>query len=388
MKKILILGGGFAGVQTAIELQKKGIFDITLVSDRDYLYLYPISIWVPVHIKELEDVKVPLTRIQQKYPFKLIIDKVTEIHAVENKVVCENHTLTYDYLVVAFGAEKLQHKGIGNTLSICAKPEMALEIRNRIDELVAKGSGKIAIGFGGNPKDKSAVRGGPAFELAFNIHNYLKAKKLRDNFDLTFFAPMDEPGARMGKGALAMMDKMFASYKIGRRFGKKIKEFVPDGVIFEDDSKLDSDFTMFIAAGTGPALLQNSDLPLSEAGFVKIDNYGQVNGIPNVYAIGDIAALEGPEWTAKQGHIAELMGRNAAYNIMETEKGSSKRKGYQEHLNILCVMDTGAGAAFVFRNSTKAFMIPMPVVGHWMKKGWGVYARLTKIGRFPRLPGM
>ncbi len=388
MKKVLILGGGFAGVQTAIELQKKGIFDITLVSDRDYLYLYPISIWVPVHIKEFNDVKVPLSRIQKKYPFQLIIDKVVEIHAVENKVICENTTLTYDYLVVAFGAEKLQHKGISNTLSICAKPEMALEIRNRIDLLVAKGSGKIAIGFGGNPKDKSAVRGGPAFELAFNIHNYLKTKKLRDNFDLTFFAPMDEPGARMGKGALAMMDKIFASYKIGKRFGKKIKEFVPDGVIFDDYSKLDSDFTMFISAGTGPALLQNSDLPLSKAGFIKIDNYGQVTGMSNVYAIGDIAALEGPEWTAKQGHIAELMGRNAAHNIIEAEKGSSKRKGYQEHLNILCVMDTGDGAAFVFRNSTKAFMIPMPVVGHWMKKGWGMYARLTKIGRFPRLPGM
>ncbi len=388
MKKVLILGGGFAGVQTAIELQKKGVFEVTLVSNRDYLYLYPISIWVPVHIKEFNDVKVPLATIQKKYPFQLIIDKVTEIHAVENKVVCENQTLTFDYLVVAFGAEKMQHKGINHTLSICAKPEMALEIRSRLDELVQIGSGKIAIGFGGNPKDKSAVRGGPAFELAFNIHNYLKSRKLRDNFELTFFAPMDEPGARMGKGALAMMDKMFASYKIGKRFGKKIKEFVSDGVIFEDDSKLDSDFTMFIAAGTGPVLLQNSDLPLSEAGFIKIDNHGQVQRFPNVFAIGDIAALEGPDWIAKQGHIAELMGRNAAYNIAESVKGSSKRKGYQEHLNILCVMDTGDGAAFVFRNGTKAIMIPMPVFGHWMKKGWGVYARLTKIGKFPRLPGM
>ena len=343
---------------------------------------------MPVHIKEFNDVKVPLATIQKKYPFKLIVDKVTDIQAIENKVICQNQTLTYDYLVVAFGAEKMQHKGINNTLSICAKPEMALEIRNKFDELVQKGSGKIAIGFGGNPKDKSAVRGGPAFELAFNIHNYLKSKKLRENFELTFFAPMDEPGARMGKGALALMDKMFKSYKISRRFGKKIKEFVPDGVIFDDDSKLDSDFTMFIAAGTGPALLQNSDLPLSEAGFVKIDNYGQAQGFPNVFAIGDIAALEGPDWIAKQGHIAELMGRNAAYNITEIEKGSSKRKGYQEHLNILCVMDTGNGAAFVFRNGSKAIMIPMPIVGHWMKKGWGVYARLTKIGKFPRLPGI
>ena len=388
MKKVLILGGGFAGVETAIELQKQGNFEVTLVSDRDYLYLYPISIWVPVYIRELNDVKVPLVEIQKKYPFKLIVDKVTEIHAIENKVICQNTTLDYDYLIVAFGADKLQHKGINNTLSICGKPEMAMEIRNKLDVLVSKGSGKIAIGFGGNPKDKSAVRGGPAFELMFNLHNYLKKKKLRKNFELTFFAPMDEPGARMGKGALAMMDKMFTKYDIRKRFGKKIKEFVSDGIIFEDDSKLDSDFTMFIAAGTGPAALQNSDLPLSEAGFVKIDDFGQVNGYPNVYAIGDIAALEGPEWIAKQGHIAELMGRNAAFNIVQIEKGKSKRKGYQEHLNILCVMDTGDGAAFVFRNGTKAFMIPMPVVGHWLKKGWGLYARLTKVGKFIRLTGI
>jgi sulfide:quinone oxidoreductase len=105
---------------------------------------------------------------------------------------------------------------------------LALEIRNKIDELVKKGSGKIAVGFGGNPKDKSAIRGGPAFELMFNIHNHLKNKKLRENFELTFFAPMDAPGARMGKSALAMMDKMFTSYKIRKRFGKKIREFVSE----------------------------------------------------------------------------------------------------------------------------------------------------------------
>lgn len=388
MKKVIILGGGFAGIQTAIELQKKDTFEVTLVSDRDYLYLYPISIWVPVHLTEFENVKVPLATIQKTYPFNLIKDKVIEIHASENKVVCENQTLTYDYLVVAFGADKMQHKGINHTLSICAKPEMAVEIRNKIDELVQKGSGKIAIGFGGNPKDKSAVRGGPAFELIFNIHNYLKNKKLRENFELTFFAPMDEPGARMGKGALAMLDKMFDKYGLKKQFGKKIKEFVSDGVIFEDDSKLVSDLTMFIAAGTGPEVLKKSDLTLSEAGFIKIDNFCQAPGFPNVFAIGDIAAFEGPDWIAKQGHIAELMGRNAAYNIIESEKGSGKRKGYQEHLNILCVMDTGDGAAFVFRNGKNAFMIPLPILGHWLKKGWGVYSKWTKTGKFPRLPGL
>ena len=183
MKKVLILGGGFAGIQTAIQLQKSGKFKVTLVSDRDYLFLFPISIWVPVRIKEFSDVKVPLARIQKKYPFEVIIDSVKEIHAADHSVVCESQTLNYDYLVVAFGADKMKQKGIENTLSICGKPEVSVSIRDGIDALIEKGSGKIAIGFGGNPKDKSAVRGGPAFELIFNIHNMLKKLKIRQNLE-------------------------------------------------------------------------------------------------------------------------------------------------------------------------------------------------------------
>ena len=388
MKKILILGGGFAGVQTAIELQKSGKFKVTLVSDRDYLYLYPISIWVPVRHTDFENVKLPLAKIQKKYPFELVIDAVIEIHSAENQVVCETQTIAYDYLVVAFGADKMKHKGIENTLSICGKPEISLAIRDRIDALVAKGSGKIAVGFGGNPKDKSAVRGGPGFELMFNIHNLLKKKGIRQNFELTFFAPMAEPGARMGKNALPLLNKLFDRYLIKKRFGLKITEFEPNAVVFEDESKLQSDLILFIPASTGHHVLQTSDLQLSEAGFIKIDNFCQVRGTENVYAIGDIAAIEGPEWIAKQGHIAELMGRNTAHNILQREQGIANFKGYQEELNILCVMDTGDGAAFVFRDDKKSFLLPMPVVGHWMKKGWGTYSKLTKVGKFPRLPGM
>jgi sulfide:quinone oxidoreductase len=282
--------------------------------------------------------------------------------------------------VVAFGADKMKHKGIENTLSICGKPEVSLSIRDQIDALIQKGSGKIAIGFGGNPKDKTAVRGGPAFELAFNIHNLLRKKKIRENFKLTFFAPMAEPGARMGKSALPMLDKMFSQYKIEKQFGKKITGFEPHAVVFEDESKLEADLTLFIPASAGHHVLQASDLPLSEAGFVSIDTYCQVNGFPDVYAIGDISAMEGPEWIAKQGHVAEMMGRNAAHNIIASETGSSHKKHYHESHNILCVMDTGNGAAFVFRNTKKSFIIPMPFFGHWMKRGWGSYAKMSKIG--------
>lgn len=393
MKKVLVLGAGFAGIDAAIHLKKLN-YDVTLVSDRDYFYIYPTSIWIPTRESEFSDVCLGLDKLQKAHNFKLVIDEVEQINSKENSVTFKSGTIIndYDYLILAFGASKMNHKGIENTLSICGAPEQSLLIRDKLDELIEKGSGKICFGFGGNPKDTSAVRGGPGFELLFNVHNLLKKKGIRDNFELTFFAPMPEPGKRMGPKALKMMEKFFSHMNIKSHYGKKIKAFEEKAIMFEDDSKLESDFTMFIPAGDGHDVVKKSDLPTNEAGFVKIDDYCNVifegTQNSNIYAVGDVAALEGHEWRAKQGHIAEVMAKNAVHNIHERENGGSNFKGYHEHLNILCVMDSGDGAAFVFRDEKKAFMLPLPIVGHWLKKGWGKYCKLSKMGKIPRLPGM
>ena len=395
MAKVLVLGGGFAGVEAAIFLRKDN-HDVTLVSDRDYMFIFPTSIWIPVRKSEFEDVCIPMEGLSKAHKFRWVKDSVKEIRSKEKKVVCKNNTFNdFDYLVIAIGSGKMKHKGLENTLSICGKPEDSLLIRDRLDELIKKGSGKIAMGFGGNPKDPSNVRGGPGFELLFNVHNQLKKLGIRDKFELTFFAPMKEPGARMGPQALKMMDVFFKKLNINKHFGKKIKNFEQDGIVFEDDSKLESDFTMFIPAGNGHAVFENSDLPLNDAGLILIDDYCEVqhdwdesNEKYNIFAIGDSVALDGPDWRAKQGHIAEVMARNVAFNINAMENDNIERKGYFDHLNILCVMDSGDGAAFVYRNDKRGLMIPMPIVGHWMKKGWGWYCRNSKLGKFPRLPGI
>lgn len=395
MKNVIILGGGFAGVEAAIYLRKAS-YNVTLVSDREYLYIYPTSIWIPVHKTSFENTCIDLMKLSDAHGFDVIVDKVTKIEAKESKVTLSSGNVIseYDHLIIAMGSSKMKHKGIENTLSICGEPEISLEIRDKLDALIEQGNGEICFGFGGNPKDTSAVRGGPAFELLFNTHNYLKKKGVRDNFKLTFFAPMAEPGKRMGENALKMMGAYFKRLDIHQHFGKKIKMFENDGIIFEDDSKLKSDFTMFIPAGTGHDLLAASDLPQNEAGFIKIDDFGSVDfdnnkEMPdNIYAIGDVAALEGADWRAKQGHIAEVMAKNVAHNINEKDKGGTNFKGYSSHINILCVMDSGDGASFIYRDAKKAYMIPMPIIGHWLKKAWGKYFKLSKLGKIPRLPGM
>ena len=392
MKSVLVIGGGFGGLEAAIFL-KKNNYEVTLVSDRDYFFIYPTSIWIPTREKEFDEICIDLYELQRVHGFKLIVDELTHIDAEQNSYTLASGEVlsSYDHVVLAMGASKVEHKGIEHTLSICGEPEQSLEIRDALDALIKKGSGKICFGFGGNPKDSSSVRGGPAFELLFNTHNLLKKKGIRDNFELTFFAPMSEPGARMGEKALSMMDGFFKKLAIKEQFGKKIKSFQEDAIIFEDDTKLESDLTMFIVAGSGHEVVQNSQLPTNEAGFVKIDEYCRVifDGMPkNIYAIGDTAALEGPVWRAKQGHIAEVMARNVAFNISQADKGEVNLKSYKEHINILCLMDTGNGASLIYRDDKKAYMIPLPFIGHYMKKSWGVYAKLSKLGKIPRLFGL
>ncbi|MFN3787849.1 MAG: sulfide:quinone reductase, partial [Sulfurihydrogenibium azorense] len=51
-------------------------------------------------------------------------------------------------------------------------------------------------------------------------------------------------------------------------------------------------------------------------------------------------------------------------------------------------MDMGNGGGLAYRDNKRALLLPLPIIGHWMKKGWGLYYKLSKLGKIPRLPGM
>jgi sulfide:quinone oxidoreductase len=386
MRKVLILGGGFAGVETAIYLRKHDI-DVTLVSDRSYFYIYPISIWIPTGETTKENVSIPLKQLSDKHGFTLIVDAVISFEAKDRRITLASGQVIDDfrYIVIAMGQDKIGAEGIENTLSICGKPEEAVELYKRLNALVEVGFGKIAMGFGGNPKDTSAVRGGPAFEVLFNVHNMLKKRGVRKRFELTFFAPMEKPGLKMGHNAVEMMHKIFKMKNIHTEIGSKILSFEKDGINFANGTKLKSDLIMYIPAGTGHSILKKSGLPLSDAGFVVTNEYNEIEGFEGIYAIGDSASLLGPNWRAKQGHVAEVMAKNIAYNIFQKMQNINSKKSYIDHINILCVMDTGDGAAFVYRSDKSATMIPMPIFGHWLKKSWGWYCKNSKLNRIPRI---
>ena len=113
----------------------------------------------------------------------------------------------------------------------------------------------------------------------------------------------------------------------------------------------------------------------------------EVQGLPWLYAVGDVAALEGPDWKAKQGHIAEVMARTAADDIERKVDGPRQAGSYVDEVCILCVMDMGNGAGFVYRDDKRALFIPMPIVGHWLKRAWGHVLPAAEAGQDPEAAG-
>jgi sulfide:quinone oxidoreductase len=136
--------------------------------------------------------------------------------------------------------------------------------------------------------------------------------------------------------------------------------------MLEDGTRIEADLFMFIAAGDGHGVVKASDLPLNEAGFVQTQPTCEVRGYPWLYAIGDAAAQD----------IARKVSRRGV-------PGS-----YLDEVCILCVMDMGNGAGFVCRDDRRALFIPLPIVGHWLKKSRGKYYELCKLGKVPRILGM
>jgi len=388
-QKIIVLGGGFAGLEAAIKLRRYG-YPVTLISERDYMFIYPTSIWIPVGKNTFDDNKLDLHEMSRIHGFDLKIEKATKIDIENQQIITEKSNYPYDFLFIALSMSKVYVEGMEYTHSICGKPEESLLIKEKLENLITRGKGHINIGFGGNPADPTAtaVRGGPAFELLFNISLYLKEKGLRDKIKLTFFSPSENPGKRMGTKAYGSLDKFYKHYEVETYFGEKIEKFTPNSIVFKNGKILPSDLTVYISGGKGLSIIQQSGLPVNKAGFIDINELCRVEGHRNIYAIGDAAAIIEHPWAAKQGHVAEVMADVATYNFNNRIKGKEKRRSYWEKLHIVCVMDSGDAAAFIIRTQNKEFMISLPVVGHWMKKAWGWYYKNTKKKRMFRLPGM
>mgnify|MGYP006287760069 CR=1 FL=1 len=226
MSKIVVVGSGFAGCTAVRTLRKEGYRDaITLVAPKAELFYYPSLIWVPSGRRSRADLEVDLSGFLRRNDVVHKRASMTGLDLGTRTVHTDDGEVSYDYLILASGGRYLRKlPGIEHAHIACAGWH---DTHGFSERLRAMEGGRVAFGFAGNPKEPSAMRGGPVFEFLFGTDRQLRREGRRERFQLTFFSPAPKPGARMGEKAVDRILGEMARRDIATHLGNKLKAMEP-----------------------------------------------------------------------------------------------------------------------------------------------------------------
>ncbi|MCB1875272.1 MAG: FAD-dependent oxidoreductase [Chromatiales bacterium] len=363
-KRITIVGTGFGALTAVRKLRSLDAnAQITVVSPRPEFLYYPSLVWIPSRMRESSDLVVNLDAFFQRMNVHYHQGSASGLKEGGRTLVTDTGELPNDGLIIASGGRYLTKlPGIDNAAIPCRSLTDAERFR---DQLEALDGGTVAFGFGGNPKEPSAMRGGPVFEYLFGTHTLLKKQKRRDRFQLKFFAPAKRPGQRMGDAAVDRLLEAMRKRDIQTHLGHPLKAFHPNRIETEGES-FDTDLIVFIPGMTGSTWTQATDLPQSPGGFVQSDANCKVAGFDRVYVVGDAGSYPGPEWMPKQAHMADLQAIAACKNLMSEFAGEPAQASFK--VELACIVDSLDSGMLVARSGTRSLMLPATRLLHWSKR--------------------
>ena len=367
MRRITIIGSGFAGLTAVKTIRKQDkSAEITLISPKAELVYLPSLIWVPSGSASAKDIVVPLAKFFKRMNVHHVAAEVTGIEQEGRTVITPVGLYENDALIIASGGRFIKKlPGIEHAITPCEGLSAAEKIRDRLREM---DGGEIAIGFAGNPKEPSAMRGGPMFEFLFGIDTQLRQEGRRDKFNLTFFTPAPKPGARLGEKAVKGLLSEMKKRDIATHLGHKMQAFEADKVITEG-GEFGADLILFMPGMTGNAWFDNTELARSEGGLLKANKFCEVEGANKVFVAGDSGSFPGPEWMPKQAHMADLQAEAAAKNALEVLAGKPASHSFK--IELMCIVDSNNKGMFISRKVGGGLMLPNCRLMHFAKRFFG-----------------
>ena len=106
MKKVVIIGCGFAGVSAAGRLSRfKREVEITVIDRNPYFNFLPLLPDVIGRDIEPDYLRFPIRALSKKWGLTFFEEEVTSVNLEKNSVITSRQNLTYDYLLIAAGSE-------------------------------------------------------------------------------------------------------------------------------------------------------------------------------------------------------------------------------------------------------------------------------------------
>lgn len=329
--RIVIIGGGFAGISLAKRLRNKKV-QVVLLDKHNYHNFQPLMYQVATGGLEPDSIAYPIRKIVQEYKdFYFRLAEVRDIDPENNIIYADIGDIKYDYLVIATGSKTnyFGNKEIEcNSMAMKTIPQ-SLNIRSLILENFEQALLTNDIDERHSLMNFVLVGGGPTgVELAGALAEMKKAILPKDYPDLD----VRKMEINLIQGSNRILDSMSenASEKaekflldLGVSVWKNVRVTGYDGKTVTTNSDLSFDSaTVIWTAGVQGALPHGlkADSFIKNVNRIKVNQFNQVEGYDNLFAIGDIAVMASEQYP--QGHPmmaqpAMQQGRLLANNLIK-----------------------------------------------------------------------
>jgi len=364
MSRITVVGAGFGALTAVRKLRAADPHcRIDVVAPRAEFVYYPGTIWIPTGLRKPEDLVVNLDNFFRRMRVDFHAAEATGLKDGGRTLETSAADIPNDGIMIASGGRFIRKlPGIEHSITPCGGIPATVEIRDRLAQM---DGGTLAFGFAGNPKEPSAMRGGPVFEFLFGIDTWLRKQGRRDRFKLVFFSPTPRPGARLGEKAVkGLLDEM-ARRGIETHLGHKMKGFETNRVMTEG-GEFEADLILFMPGMTGNPWFDNTDLARSEGGMLKANRFCQVEGADKVYVAGNSGSFPGPDWLPKQAHMADLQANAAVANLLAELSGAAPSETYK--VELMCIVDSRNKGMLISRTEKGGRMLAPTRFFHWAKR--------------------
>lgn len=356
MKKVVILGAGFAGLHIFYKIRhligKK--IDVTVIDFRSNSLLKPSLPEVAFEGAPISHSLVELKHTLESRGATFIQNEVVAIDAKNNALTLKSgESVGYDYLMVTLGAVKDYDtvKGFREYgYSVCDDTQ-AQRLWERVKTFkggnIVTGAAKSTWGTRVDAPPLSAPCEGPIGEIMFMFDYYLnkdKGKKREKDYKINIFTPSEIFFEDVGDVPRNIVGKYMQERELTLHNNKVLTEIGKDFIAFEDGTKMKCDLAIIIPPYSAPKVLKVSNIG-DEKGFIPTDKTMRHLDFVNIFAAGDITALAQP----KLGHVAIIQGGIAAASLMK-ELGEDVEIPAHD-LSVFCIMNMGGHDATLIESN-------------------------------------
>lgn len=373
-RRVLILGGGFAGLSTAMELEKElgadaGI-EVTMVNRENFFLFTPMLHEVAASDLDLTTIVNPARKLLRRVNF--FAGEVVHVDLAARQIVVAHgfdhhqHTLEYDYLVVGLGSTTNFYglPGLQERALTMKSLSDAMRLRNHLIAHLEEADSECCQVK--NPLLTFVVAGGgfAGVETIAGINDFVRGSlrsypNLREDMvRVVLVHPgkfiLPELGERLG----AYAQRKLSERKVEIRVNAKV-DAVSDRCVTLSDGTVIYTNTLVWTAGTSPNPLLESLPCRKDRGRLVVNEYLEVCDWQDVWALGDCAAIPNPKGGGFHPPTAQhalRQGKTLARNILAAIRGGQRKAFSFSTIGQLAAIGRRTGVANIFGINFSGFI--------------------------------